>query len=76
MLTVRLGVDFMDEVLSDSQIKKDARALYGALFSACQSDVGRRILIDIETNRMAFVHGVNQCNNMRQMEIEMSASKH
>jgi hypothetical protein len=38
-------VDFLDEVLSASQIKKDARALYSALLSACQSGVGRRILM-------------------------------
>jgi hypothetical protein len=39
-------VDFMDEVHSASQIKKDARALYGALLSACQGGVGRRILME------------------------------
>jgi hypothetical protein len=39
-------VDFMDEVLSASQNKKDARALYGALLSACQGRVGRRILME------------------------------
>jgi hypothetical protein len=38
-------VDFLDEVPSASQIKKDARAFYGALNSACQSGVGRRILM-------------------------------
>jgi hypothetical protein len=38
-------IDILDEVLSSSQIKKDARALYGALLSACQSCVGRRILM-------------------------------
>jgi hypothetical protein len=32
-------VDFLDEVPSASQIKKDARKLYGALLSACQSGV-------------------------------------
>jgi ribosomal protein L21E len=37
--------DFLDEVPSASQIKKDARALYGALPSACQSGVGRRMLM-------------------------------
>jgi hypothetical protein len=37
--------DFSDEVQSASQIKKDARALYGALLSACQSGVGRMILM-------------------------------
>jgi hypothetical protein len=39
-------VDFLDEVYSASQIKKDARALYGALLSACQSSVVRRILME------------------------------
>jgi hypothetical protein len=39
-------VDFMDEVPSASQIKKDARALYGALLSACQGGVGHRILME------------------------------
>jgi hypothetical protein len=44
------GVDcyanFLDEVPSASQIKKDARALYGSLLSACQSGVERRILME------------------------------
>jgi hypothetical protein len=44
------GVDchiyFLDEVPFASQIKKDACALYGALLSACQSGVGRRILME------------------------------
>jgi hypothetical protein len=39
-------VDFMDEVPTASQIKKDARALYGALLSACQGGIGRRILME------------------------------
>jgi hypothetical protein len=39
-------VDFLDEVPSASQIKKETRALYGALLSACQSGVGRRILME------------------------------
>jgi hypothetical protein len=39
-------VDFMDEVPSASQIKKDARALYGALLSACQGGVRGRILME------------------------------
>jgi hypothetical protein len=39
-------VDFLDEVPSASQIKKDACALYGVLLSACQSGVGRRILME------------------------------
>jgi hypothetical protein len=37
--------DFLDELTSASQIKKDARALYGALLSACKSGVGSRILM-------------------------------
>jgi hypothetical protein len=37
--------DFLDEVPSASQIKRDASELYGALLSACQSGVGRRILM-------------------------------
>jgi hypothetical protein len=32
-------VDFLDEVLSASQIKKDTRALYGALLIAYQGGV-------------------------------------
>jgi hypothetical protein len=39
-------IDFLDEVPSASQFKKDARALYGALLSACQSGVRRRILME------------------------------
>jgi hypothetical protein len=44
-------VDFLDEVPSASQIKKDARALYGALLSACQSGVGCRILMENRDNQ-------------------------
>jgi hypothetical protein len=43
---VECYADFLDEVFSTSQIKKDARALYGALLSAFQSGVGRRILME------------------------------
>jgi hypothetical protein len=39
-------VDFMDEVHTASQIKKDARALFGALLSACQGGIGHRILME------------------------------
>ena len=39
-------IDFLDEVPSASQIKKDARALYGALLSTCHIGVGRRILME------------------------------
>jgi hypothetical protein len=38
--------DFLDEVPSASQIMKDARALYGALPSACQNGVVCRILME------------------------------
>jgi hypothetical protein len=38
--------DFLNEVPSVSQIKKDVRTLYGALLSACQSGLGRRILME------------------------------
>jgi hypothetical protein len=37
---------FLDEVSSSCQIKKDSRALYGALLSACQIGEGRRILME------------------------------
>jgi hypothetical protein len=43
---VECYVDFLDEVPSASQIKKDARALHGALLSACHIGVGRRILME------------------------------
>jgi hypothetical protein len=39
-------VDFLDEVPSASQIRKDTRALYGALLNACQGGVGRRIIME------------------------------
>jgi hypothetical protein len=39
-------VEFLDGVPSASQVKKDSRALYGALISAGQSGVGRRVLIE------------------------------
>jgi hypothetical protein len=39
-------VDFLEKVPSASQIKKDTRAFYGALLNACQSGVGRRILME------------------------------
>jgi hypothetical protein len=39
-------VDFLDEVPTASQIKKDVRSLHGTLLSAFQSGVGRRILME------------------------------
>jgi hypothetical protein len=44
-------VDFMDELPIASQIKKDARALYGALLSACQGGIRRRILMENRTKQ-------------------------
>jgi hypothetical protein len=39
-------VNFLDEVPSASQIKKDASTMYGALISAYQGGIGSRILIE------------------------------
>jgi hypothetical protein len=39
-------VDLLDEVPSASQIKKDTCALYGALLSACQGSLAKRILME------------------------------
>jgi hypothetical protein len=39
-------VDFLDELPSAFQIKKETSALYGALLSACQGSVGCRILME------------------------------
>ena len=39
-------IDFLNEVPSVSQIKKNAHALYGSILNACQSGVGRRILME------------------------------
>jgi hypothetical protein len=47
-------INFLDEVPSASQIKKDARALYGALLSACQSGVGRRIMMKNRSKQDGF----------------------
>ena len=46
-------VDFLDEVHSASQIKRVVCALYGALLSACQSGLGRRILMENRGKKMA-----------------------
>ena len=54
-------VDFMDEVPTASQIKKDARALYGALLSACQGGIGRRIF-DGKQNQTRWHSGVVSAN--------------
>ena len=39
-------IDFLDEVPSASQIKKDTCALYGVFLGACQGEVGRMILME------------------------------
>jgi hypothetical protein len=44
--SVECYVDFMHEIPSVSQIKKDARALYGTILSACQNGVCRRIVME------------------------------
>jgi hypothetical protein len=60
-------VDFLDEVPSASQIKKDARALYGALLSAFQSGVGRRILMENRDKQ----HGIRSwCQLVQQYETD------
>jgi hypothetical protein len=41
-----LFADFLDEIPFESQIKKDNRALYGALLSVCQGGVRGRILTE------------------------------
>jgi hypothetical protein len=67
-------IDYLDEVHSASKIKKDARTLYGQLFSACQSGVGRRILME-NREKQDGIRLWYQCNNMRQKAIEISVSK-
>jgi hypothetical protein len=54
-------------VHSASQIKKDARALYGALLSACQSGVGRRILME---NSSKQVEIRSWCQLVQQYETD------
>ena len=39
---------FLDEVASESQVKKDITALYGALMAACKVGVGSKILLQHE----------------------------
>jgi hypothetical protein len=64
--------DFLDEVTSASQIKKDARTLYGALLSVCQSGVCRRILMENRDKQ----DGIRSwCQLVQQYELEMSGSK-
>jgi hypothetical protein len=60
-------VDFLDEVPSASQIKKDARALYGTLLSACQSGVGRRILMENSDKQVSIR---SWCQSVQQYETD------
>jgi hypothetical protein len=60
-------VDFLNKVPSASQIKKDARVLYGALLSACQSGVGRRILMENRDKQ----EGIRSwCQSVQQYETD------
>jgi hypothetical protein len=60
-------VDFLDKVPSAFQIKKDDRSLYGALLSACQSGVGRRILMENRDKK----DGIRSwCQLVQQYEID------
>jgi hypothetical protein len=60
-------VDFLDEVTSASQSMKDACALYGALLSACQSGVGRRILME-NRDKQDGIHSC--CQLVQQYETD------
>jgi hypothetical protein len=60
-------VDFLDEFPSASQIKKYARALYGTLPSACQSDVGCIILME-KREKQDFIRSLYQL--VRQYETD------
>jgi hypothetical protein len=68
-------VDFLDEVLSVSQINQDSCVLYGALLSACQSGVGSRILLENRDKQGGIRSWCQLEQNMRQMAKEMSGSK-
>jgi hypothetical protein len=60
-------VDFLDEVSYASQIKEDTRALYGALLSAYQSGVGRKILMENRDKQ----DGIRSwCQLVQQYEID------
>jgi hypothetical protein len=60
-------VDFLDEVPSASQIKKDTRASYGELLSACQSGVRRRILMENRDKQKGIR---SWCQLVQQYEID------
>jgi hypothetical protein len=58
-------------VPSASQIKKDARELYGASLSACQSGVGRRILME---NRDKQDSILSWCHIVQQYDIDINTN--
>jgi hypothetical protein len=60
-------VDFLHEVLSASQIKKDDLLLYGALLCACQIGVGRRILME-NRDKQDGIH--SWCQLVQQYETD------
>jgi hypothetical protein len=60
-------IDFLDEVPCASHIKKNARSLYGSLLSACQSGVGRRILME---NRDKQDGIYSCCQSIQQYETD------
>jgi hypothetical protein len=72
---VECDIDFLDELPSASQIKKDACALYGVLLSACHSGVGCRILMENRDKQ----DGISSwCQLVQQYETDgdtMSGSK-
>jgi hypothetical protein len=58
---------FFNEVPSASQIKSDARALYGTLLTACQSGVRQRILMENRNKQ----HGIRSwCHLVQQYETD------
>jgi hypothetical protein len=60
-------IDFLDEIASAFQIKKDACALYGSFLSACQSGVGHIILME---NRGKQVLIRSWCQWVQQYETD------
>jgi hypothetical protein len=66
---VDCDIDVLDEVPSASQVKQDAHALYGALLSASQSGVERRILIENRSKQ----DGIRSwCQLVKQYETDES----
>jgi hypothetical protein len=72
---VECYVDFLNELPSASQIKKDARALHGTLLSACQSGVRRRILMENRDKQDGIRSWCQLVQNMRRMAIKCQDQK-